>query len=58
MDSSKKKNQKNKKNRQTHKQTNKQNMADLLTNATAITIRRERNAANSKMAELENLLLC
>ena len=40
------------------KTIDKQNMADLLTNATAITMRRERNAVNSKMTELENLLLC
>ena len=38
--------------------TNKQNMADLLTTATAITVRSERNAANTKITEPEKLLLC
>ena len=33
-------------------------MADLLTNATAITVRRERNATNTKITEFEKLLLC
>ena len=38
--------------------TNKQNMADLLTTVTAVTVRSERNAANTKITELEKLLLC
>ena len=38
--------------------TNKQNMAELLTTATAITVRSERNAANTKLTELGKLLLC
>ena len=48
MDSSKKKKQ----------LTNKQNMAGLLTTTTAITVRNERNAANTKITEPEKLLLC
>ena len=40
------------------KLTNKQNMADLLTSANAITVRSERNAANTKITEPEKLLIC
>ena len=46
--------------KKTDKHINKQTKCGgfQLTNATAITMRRQRNAVNSKIAELENLLLC
>ena len=39
------------------KTIDKQNMAGLLTTATASTVRSERNAANTKITEPEKLLL-
>ena len=50
MDSSKEK--------KNNRQTNKQNMADLLTTAAAFILRCERTVANTKITELEKLLLC